>query len=327
MSYAFSKTKKPRLLDQLRETLRTRHYSIRTEQSYVQWIRRFIIFHNKKHPKLLGEKEINAFLTHLAVNRRVSASTQTQALCAILFLYKEVLGHEIGFIENIHRAKKPKRLPVVFARNEIRMLMKQLNGEKWLMANLIYGSGLRLMECLRLRVKDVDFSYNQITVRDGKGNQDRITMLPETIKHPLKKHLENVWRIHQKDLKEGYGSVYLPYALSRKYRNADREWGWQYVFPSQNRSVDPRSGKIRRHHLNQQVLQRAIKAAIRNAAINKQGSSHSLRHSFATHLLEDGYDIRSIQELLGHKDVKTTMVYTHVLKRGGQGVKSPADSL
>lgn len=321
------KNKQPRLLDQVGNVIRVKHYSIRTEQSYVQWIRRYILFHNKKHPKDMGEKEINAFLKHLAVNRNVSASTQTQALSAILFLYKEVLGQEIGFIENIYRAKKPKRIPVVFTRDEIRAVMKHLKGEKWTMANLIYGSGLRLMECLRLRVKDVDFSYNQILVRDGKGHQDRITMLPETIKHPLKKHLENVWRTHQKDLKEGYGSVYLPYVLSRKYRTADREWGWQYVFPSRKRSVDPRSGKIRRHHLNQQVLQRAIKSAIRSAAINKQGSSHSLRHSFATHLLEDGYDIRSIQELLDHKDVKTTMVYTHVLKRGGKGVKSPADRL
>jgi len=318
---------KPRLLDQVRETIRTKHYSIRTEQSYVQWVRRYILFHNKRHPKDMGEKEINEFLKHLAVNRNVTASTQTQALCAILFLYKEVLNEEIGFVENIYRAKKPRRLPVVFTRQEIREIMQHLSGEKWLMVNIIYGAGLRLMECLRLRVKDVDFSYNQITVRDGKGKQDRITMLPESIKHALKKHIEKVWRIHQKDLKEGYGSVYMPYALSRKYRNAEREWGWQYIFPSRNRSVDPRSGKVRRHHLNQQVLQRTIKAAIRKAAINKQGSSHSLRHSFATHLLEDGYDIRSIQELLGHKDVKTTMVYTHVLRRGGQGVKSPADRL
>ena len=327
MNYNLSEAAKPRLLDQVRETIRTKHYSIRTEQIYVQWVRRYILFHNKRHPKDMGEKEINAFLKHLAVNRNVTASTQTQALSAILFLYKEVLEGEIGFIENIYRAKKPRRLPVVFTRQEIREIMQYLSGEKWLMANIIYGAGLRLMECLRLRVKDIDFSYNQITVRDGKGQQDRITMLPESIKHPLKKHIEKVWRIHQKDLKEGYGSVYMPYALSRKYRNADREWGWQYIFPSRNRSVDPRSDKVRRHHLNQQVLQRTIKVAIRKAAINKQGSSHSLRHSFATHLLEDGYDIRSIQELLGHKDVKTTMIYTHVLRRGGQGVKSPADRL
>lgn len=327
MNYNHSETGKPRVLDQVRETIRIKHYSIRTEQIYVQWIRRYILFHNKRHPKNMGEKEINAFLKHLAVNRNVTASTQSQALSAIMFLYKEVIGEEIGFVENIYRAKKPRRLPVVFSRQEIREIMRHLSGEKWLIANIIYGAGLRLMECLRLRVKDVDFSYNQITVRDGKGQQDRITTLPEYIKHPLIKHLEKVWRIHQKDLKEGYGSVYMPYALSRKYRNVGREWGWQYVFPSRNRSVDPRSGKVRRHHLNQQVLQRAIKAAIRKAAINKQGSSHCLRHSFATHLLEDGYDIRSIQELLGHKDVKTTMVYTHVLKRGGQGVKSPADRL
>jgi len=327
MNRNYPKAVKPRLLDQVREIIRTKHYSIRTEQTYVQWIRRYIYFHNKRHPKDMGEREINAFLKHLAVNRNVTASTQTQALSAILFLYKEVLRQDIDYIDNIYRAKKPKRLPVVFAREEIRKIMQHLSGEKWLMANLLYGAGIRLMECLRLRVKDIDFSYSQITVRDGKGNQDRITMLPEIVKHPLKEHLKKVWQIHQKDLKEGYGRVYLPYAIARKYRNADREWGWQYAFPSKNRSVDPRSGEIRRHHLNPQVLQRAIKAAIKNAAINKQGSSHSLRHSFATHLLEDGYDIRSIQELLGHKDVKTTMVYTHVLKRGGQGVKSPADRL
>lgn len=275
----------------------------------------------------MGEKEINAFLKHLAVNRNVTASTQTQALSTLLFLYKKVLGQDIGFIENIYRAKKPRRLPVVFSRQEVREIMQRLTGEKWLMANIIYGEGLRLMECLRLRIKDVDFAYNQITVRDGKGQQDRITMLPEIIKNPLKGHLKKVWHLHQKDLKDGYGRVSMPYALSRKYPNADREWGWQYVFPSINRSVDPRSGLVKRHHLSEQFLQRAIKTAIRNAKISKRGSTHSLRHSFATHLLEDGYDIRSIQELLGHKDVRTTMVYTHVLNRGGRGVKSPADHL
>jgi integron integrase len=327
MSYDLSKTKKPRLLDQVRETIRTKHYSIRTEQSYVQWIRRYIPFHRKKHPKNMGEKEINAFLKHLAVNRNVTASTQTQALSAILFLYKEVLGEEIGFIENIYRAKKPRRLPVVFSRQEVREIIRHLSGEKWLMANIIYGAGLRLMECLRLRIKDIDFSYNQITVRDGKGQVDRITVLPDIVKHPLKEHLKKVWQQHQNDLKKGYGRVSLPFALARKYPNADKEWGWQYVFPSRNRSVDPRSGLIKRHHLGEQYLQRAIKTALRNAKISKSGSTHSLRHSFATHLLEDGYDIRSIQELLGHKDIRTTMVYTHVLNRGGRGVKSPADQL
>jgi integron integrase len=327
MNYDLSKTRKPRLLDQVRETIRTKHYSIRTEQSYVQWIRRYILFHHKKHPKDMGEKEINAFLKHLAVNRNVTASTQTQALSAILFLYKEVLGEKIGFIENIYRAKKPRRLPVVFSRREVREIMRHLSGEKWLMANIIYGAGLRLMECLRLRIKDVDFAYNQITVRDGKGQQDRITMLPEIIKNPLKEHLKKVWHLHQKDLKDGYGKVSMPYALSRKYPNADREWGWQYVFPSINRSVDPRSGLVKRHHLSDQFLQRAIKTALKNAKISKGGSTHSLRHSFATHILEAGYDIRSIQELLGHKDVRTTMIYTHVLNRGGRGVKSPADHL
>jgi integron integrase len=275
----------------------------------------------------MGEKEINAFLKHLAVNRNVTASTQTQALSAILFLYKEVLGEKIGFIENIYRAKKPRRLPVVFSRQEIREIMKHLSGEKWLMANIIYGAGLRLMECLRLRIKDVDFSYNQITVRDGKGQQDRITMLPEIITNPLKEHLKKVWHLHQKDLKDGYGRVSMPYALSRKYPNADKEWGWQYVFPSINRAVDPRSGLVKRHHLSEKVFQRELKAVLRKTGIRKMGSSHTLRHSFATHLLEDGYDIRSIQELLGHKDVRTTMIYTHVLNRGGKGVKSPADRL
>lgn len=275
----------------------------------------------------MGEKEINAFLKHLAVNRNVAASTQTQALSAILFLYKEVLGREIGFIENIYRAKKPRRLPVVFSRREVREIMRHLTGDKWIMANVIYGAGLRLMECLRLRIKDVDFTYNQITVRDGKGQVDRITVLPDIVKHPLKEHLNKVWRQHQNDLKKGYGRVFLPFALARKYPKAEIEWGWQYVFPSRNRSVDPRSGLIKRHHIGEQYLQRAIKTALRNAKINKSGSTHSLRHSFATHLLEDGYDIRSIQELLGHKDIRTTMVYTHVLNRGGRGVKSPADQL
>ena len=327
MHYDLSKTKKPRLLDQVRETIRTKHYSIRTEQSYVQWIRRYIIFHNKRHPEDIGEKEINAFLKHLAVNRSVTASTQTQALSAIIFLYKEVLGREIGFIENVYRAKKPRRLPIVFSRQELRAIMRHLSGERWLMANIIYGAGLRLMECLRLRIKDIDFSYMQIIVRDGKGQKDRITILPDIIKHPLKEHLKKVWNRHQNDLKEGYGRVSLPSALSRKYPNADKEWGWQYVFPSRNRSVDPRSGLIKRHHLSEHFLQRAIKSALRTAKISKMGSTHSLRHSFATHLLEDGYDIRSIQELLGHKDVRTTMIYTHVLNRGGRGVKSPADHL
>ncbi|MBW2431272.1 MAG: integron integrase [Deltaproteobacteria bacterium] len=327
MNYDPSEPEKPRLLDQVRETLRTKHYSIRTEQSYVQWIRRYILFHNKRHPKDMREKEINAFLKHLAVNRNLAASTQTQVLSAILFLYKEVLGYEIGFIENIHRAKKPRRLPVVFSRREVREIMRHLKGEKWIMANIIYGAGLRLMECLRLRIKDVDFSYNQITVRDGKGQQDRITVLPDIVKHPLKEHLKRVWKQHQNDLKNGYGRVSLHFALARKYPNADKEWGWQYVFPSRSRSVDPRSGLIKRHHLSEQFLQRSIKTALRDAKISKRGSTHSLRHSFATHLLEDGYDIRSIQELLGHKDIRTTMVYTHILNRGGRGVKSPADQL
>ena len=315
---------KPKLLEQVRMKIRQKHYSIRTEQAYVDWIRRFILFHGKRHPLEMGEPEVEAFLTHLAVNRNVAASTQNQAFSALLFLYREVLQQELAVV-NAKRAKKPSRLPVVLTQDEVQNLFAHLQGVHHLMASLLYGAGLRLMECVRLRVKDVDFDYGQILVRDGKGQKDRVTMLPQSVVGLLRHHLDKVRLIHEQDLKDGFGEVYLPYALSRKYPRARFEWGWQYVFPSQKRSVDPRSGQERRHHLNEQTLQRAIKKAIRAAGIHKPASTHTLRHSFATHLLESGYDIRTVQELLGHKDVSTTMIYTHVLNRGGHGVVSPLD--
>ncbi|HID29220.1 MAG TPA: integron integrase [Desulfobacterales bacterium] len=323
----FPHERKPKLLDQVRAAISIRHYSLRTEQAYVGWIRRFILFHDKRHPSEMGEAEISAFLSHLAVEGKVSASTQNQALCAILFLYKEVLKQDLGSFGNVVWAKKPKRLPVVFTREEIKALLEQLRGTKWIMANLLYGAGLRLMECLRLRVQDIDFAYKQITVRDAKGSKDRVTMLRGIVIEPLQEHLKKVKKLHGDDLKQGYGTVHLPYALERKYPKANREWGWQYVFPSQKLSVDPRSGRKQRHHLSELVLPRAIKEALRNAGITKHGSAHTLRHSFATHLLEAGYDIRTVQELLGHKNVVTTMIYTHVLNKGGMGVRSPADVL
>ncbi len=316
---------KPKLLDQVREALRVRHYSLRTEQAYVYWIREFILFHNKQHPASLGEDAVSAFLSHLATNRNVAASTQNQALSALLFLYEHVLGRPLDLLKNIVRAKRPERLPVVFTREEVRRILARLDGVEFLMASLLYGAGLRLLECLRLRVKDIDFGYNQITVRDAKGNKDRVTMLPASVKAQLRQHLMSVETVHDQDLQEGFGEVFLPGALAKKYPNAPREWGWQYVFPAKKRSIDPRSGLTRRHHVNESQLQRAVKQAIRRAGISKQGSCHVLRHSFATHLLESGYDIRTVQELLGHKDVSTTMVYTHVLNLGGRGVKSPLD--
>jgi integron integrase len=316
---------KPKLLDRVRNAARVRHLSYRTEQAYVDWIRRFILFHDKCHPKEMDETHVSEFLTFLAVSRHVAASTQNQALSAILFLYRNVLKRELGWVDNVERAKKPSRLPVVFSKREVEHILLRLEGTKWLMASLIYGAGLRLMECLRLRVKDVDFEYNQVVVRDGKGQKDRVSMLPISLKEPLKKHLAKVKAIHQADLKAGYGSVYLPYALHRKYPKADQEWGWQYVFPATKLSREPRSGRVMRHHLAESVLRRSIKAALRAAGISKHGSCHTLRHSFATHLLENGYDIRTVQELLGHKDVSTTMVYTHVLNKGGKAVRSPLD--
>jgi integron integrase len=318
---------KPRLLDQLRNVIRCKHYSIRTEHSYVEWIKKYIYFHKKQHPGDLDEQHISAFLTHLAVERKVASSTQNQALCALVFFYREVLKKEIGEFQDLVRAKRPQKLPVVFTREEVKQVLLQLNGTNWLMGQVIYGAGLRVMECVRLRVKDVDFGYGQLVVRNGKGKKDRITMLPEIIVDELQRHLLKVKQIHENDLKAGFGAVYLPYALERKYKNANRSLSWQYVFPATRRSIDPRSGIERRHHISENVPQRAVRKAIRNSGITKAGSCHSLRHSFATHLLEAGYDIRTVQELLGHKDVATTMIYTHVLNKGGKGVKSPGDTL
>lgn len=275
----------------------------------------------------MGASEVQAFLTYLAVEKNVAAATQQQALSALLFLYREVLHQALPWMDDITRAKKPKRLPVVLTQEEVRVVLSHLEGHMWLMASLLYGAGLRLMECLRLRVKDVDFGYRQLIVRDGKGQQDRATMLPQRAVEPLKQHLEKVKILHQQDLTEGFGEVYLPGALERKYPRASTAWEWQYVFPARQRAVDPRSGKTRRHHVDSKVLQRAVKKAVRQANLTKHASCHTFRHSFATHLLAAGYDIRTVQELLGHKDVSTTMIYTHVLQQGGQGVRSPMDLL
>lgn len=315
----------PRLLDQVRELIRIRHYSIRTEQAYLQWIRRYIIFHGRRHPRQLGAPELTAFLSDLAIRGKVAASTQNQALNAILCLYRDVLNIALPWLEDVQRAKRSQHLPVVLTQEEVKRLLAQLEGTVWLMASVTYGGGLRLLECLRLRVKDVDFERAELTIRDGKGQKDRMTTLPKRLIEPLRDHLARVKVRHERDLEEGFGRVYLPFALERKYPNADREWGWQYVFPSSRRSIDPRSGVERRHHVNPEVLQRAIKNAVRRAQIVKPASVHTLRHSFATHLLEAGYDIRTVQELLGHSDVKTTMIYTHVLNRGSRGVVSPFD--
>jgi len=319
--------KEPKLLDQVRDMLRLRHYSIRTEESYIQWIKRYIYFHHKTHPRELGEVHITAFLTDLAVNKNVSASTQNQALSALLFLYKQVLGVQLEWLTDVVRAKRPKRLPVVLSREEVLRLLQLLDGTNGLVARLMYGTGMRLMEAIRLRIKDVDFSYKQIIIREGKGDKDRVTMLPETLVADLRQQLVRVKQLHNTDLADGYGRVHLPFALARKYPNADREFAWQYVFPSNKRSLDPRTEILRRHHLDEKNIQRAIKNAARRLGIHKPVSSHTLRHSFATHLLERGYDIRTIQELLGHKDVSTTMIYTHVMGRGGKGVLSPIDNI
>jgi integron integrase len=316
---------KPKLLDQVREVARLKHFSIRTETAYVNWIKRFILFHQKRHPLEMGEVEIREFLAHLAVVKQVSASTQNVALAALLFLYRDVLKKDLLFITGVEHAKRPERVPVVLTRSEVVSLLAHLNGVHHLMASLLYGAGLRLMECLRLRVKDIDFVYRQIIVRDGKGQKDRVTVLPQALIEPLRKHLARVKLAHEADLAAGNGEVYLPYALERKYPGASKEWRWQYVFPAAKPSVDPRSGSRRKHHFSERVLQRAVKNALQKAAIHKLASCHTLRHSFATHLLEDGYDIRTVQELLGHKDLNTTMIYTHVLNRGGKGVRSPLD--
>jgi len=316
---------KPKLLDQVRHALRTKHYAMKTEEAYVHWIKRFILFHNKRHPKEMGEKEINQFITHLAVKEKVAASTQNQALCAIVFLYKHILKIELGDLGDVTWAKKPKRVPVVFTRKEVQIIINQFTGMNWLMGMLLYGAGLRLTECLQLRVNDIDFEYKQITVHNAKGAKDRVTPLPDRLIEPLKEHLKYVKELHDKDINDGYTSVYLPYALERKFPNAGKEFGWKFVFPATQISTDPRTGIRRRHHIHESVIQKAVKQAIRKAGITKHASCHTFRHSFATHLLEAGYDIRTVQELLGHNDVKTTMIYTHVLHQGGLGVKSPAD--
>jgi integron integrase len=318
--------KPKRLMDRVRDVIRVKHYSLRTERSYCDWIERFIRFHRLRHPSEMGAVAVGEFLTHLARDGYVSASTQNQALSAILFLYKQVLNQDIGWLDDVERAKKPTRIPVVLTRDEIHKLFTYLHGAPRLMAGLLYGSGLRLMECVRLRVKDVDFGYARITVRDGKGARDRLTMLPVNLASPLKTHLAKVKAQHEQDLEEGFGEVYLPNALERKYPDAGRSWAWQFVFPSSRIAPDPRSGVLRRHHVNENVLQVAVKRAVAASGIAKPASCHTLRHSFATHLLENGYDIRTVQELLGHKDVSTTMIYTHVLNTPGLGVRSPIDT-
>ncbi|HEV8187356.1 MAG TPA: integron integrase [Pyrinomonadaceae bacterium] len=316
----------PKLLDQVRTVARLRHLSLKTEQAYVQQIKRFIFFHHKRHPQEMREDEIRAYLSHLAVDCHVAASTQNVALAALLFLYRDVLKIKLERIENIERARLPNRMPVVFTKEEVARVLSNLSGVYFLIGGLMYGSGLRLMECLRLRVKDVDFSYNQVWVRHGKGAKDRVAPLPLKLKEPLRKQLLRVKLLHQQDVQEGFGSVQLPYAFDRKAANADKEWVWQFMFPAAKRSIDPRTGIERRHHLTDSAIQKAVQRAVHTARIPKRGTCHSLRHSFATHLLQDGYDIRTVQELLGHNDVRTTMIYTHVLNKGGRGVRSPLDS-
>lgn len=319
--------KAPKLKDRLCEALRSRHYSRRTEQTYYLWVRRFMYFHNVRPPEEMAEPEINAFLTHLAVKEKVSASTQNQALSALLFLYRHVLGRQVGDLSEVIRARKSTRLPVVMMREEVKVVLANLTGDKWLMASLMYGAGLRLMECLRLRVQDIDFSRNEILVRDGKGAKDRITMLPVSLKAPLQEHLKKVKAIHERDLADSWGRVQMPTALDRKYPNAPAEWCWQWVFPQENRWINPQKKNQGRHHMDESLIQKAVRDAVVKAGLTKRATCHTFRHSFATHLLESGYDIRTVQELLGHSDVKTTMIYTHVLNRGPSGVRSPIDGL
>ena len=317
----------PKLLDRVRAAIRLLHYSRRTEETYCQWIRRFILFHHKRHPLEMGAPEVTAFLTDLAVNGQVSSSTQNQAFSALLFLYEKVLDRPLDRIADVVRARRSRRLPVVLTRAEVQAVLAELSGTPHLVGTLLYGSGLRLLEALRIRVKDLDFARREILVREGKGNKDRVTLLPEIVRGPLTAHLRQVRSLHEHDLSEGNGRVYLPEALARKYPQADRQWCWQYVFPARVRSVDPRSGIYRRHHLEETVIQKAVREAVRRSGLAKRASCHTFRHSFATHLLEDGYDIRTVQELLGHSDVRTTMIDTHVLNRGGKAVRSPADRL
>jgi integron integrase len=317
---------KPKLLVRIRAAIRMRQYSPRTEEAYVQWIRRYIFFHKLRHPAEMGTQEIQAFLSHLVVRGNVSASTQNQALCALIFLYR-VLGKEIGVLGDVARAKRPRRLPVVLTEEEVGRVLAQLRGVVLLVCRLLYGSGMRLLECLSMRVKDLDFQRHEITVRDGKGRMDRVTMLPHTCAADLKAHFARLQRMHENDLRGGLGRAPLPDALARKYPNADREWGWQFVFPASSHYTDPRSGVRHRHHLHESVIQKEMAQAVRRAGFAKPATPHSLRHSFATELIRDGYDIRTVQELLGHSDLRTTMIYTHVLNRGGRGVRSPADRL
>jgi integron integrase len=318
---------RPRPLDRLRAALRARHYSRRTEKAYVFWTRRFIYWNKLRHPESMGAPEVAAFLSWLAIERKVSASTQNQALAALLFLYRDVLGQDLPWLDDVVRAKAPHHVPVVLTRDEVKSILDRLEGIPQLMATLLYGAGLRLLECARLRVKDLDFGRNEITVRAGKGGKDRVTMLPSTIKTPLTLHLETVKRQHTADLSRNAGWVELPFALERKYPNAPREWPWQWVFPATRTYVHAETQQRRRHHYHESALQRAFRLAVLQAGIAKHATCHTLRHSFATHLLEDGHDIRTVQELLGHSDVATTMIYTHALNRGGRGVRSPADKL
>jgi len=317
---------RPLLFDRAKEAMRRLHYSYRTEETYLHWMRRFILFCGRRHPRNLGAEEVTAFLNHLALERRVSAATQNQALAALLFLYKEVLSQALPWLDGIQHARRPIRRPTVLTSAEMQALLSKMRGTRWIMASLLYGAGLRLRECLKLRVKDIDFGYRQILVRDGKGGKDRVTILPGSVMAPLEAHLVRVRALHDQDIADGCGDVELPDAISRKYPRAPYEWGWKFVFPSHRRSVDPRTGAIRRHHLYENYLTRGVKLAARAAGIAKHISCHTLRHSFATHLLENGYDIRTVQELLGHSDVSTTMIYTHVLNKGGRGVTSPLDS-
>lgn len=317
----------PRLLDEFRRAIQARHYSRRTEKAYATWIRRYVYFHGKRHPKDLGAEEITAFLSHLATDRKVSASTQNQALSALLFLYREVLGFDLPWLDGIVRAKRTVKVPVVLTVREVELVLARMHGAPWLVASLLYGAGLRLLEAMRLRVQDLDFRSGEITVRHGKGGKDRRTMLPTKVAHPLRAHLEIVKRQHEADLAQGAGYVELPAALGRKYPGAALEWSWQWVFPATRHYLHRETGQRRRHHLHESVIQKLVRQAVREAGITKRATSHTLRHSFATHLLEAGYDIRTIQELLGHSDVATTMIYTHVLNKGGRGVRSPLDEL
>ena len=315
----------PRLMDEVRRHLRLKHYSLRTEQAYTGWVRRFILANGKRHPRTMGGPEVERFLSSLAIRANVAAGTQNQALSALLFLYREVLGVRLPWMDQMVRAKRPRRIPTVLTHDEVVRLLTAMDGRPWLIASLLYGTGMRLMECLRLRVKDVDFARAEITVREGKGNKDRRTVLPRSLVEPLQREVERARCLHREDLAAGFGTTRLPHALARKYPRAAAEFGWQFVFPSANRSHDPLDGTLRRHHFDDAILSRALKSARARAGLVKPVSAHTLRHSFATHLLENGYDIRTIQELLGHKDVATTQIYTHVLNRGGRGVLSPLD--